>query len=205
MIRLPNSTTLKIKIITYTTHIRTPTAEEREKEYTQLKGWVDVAQRLGAGHIRVFGGTVPKSSTEEEAAGWVVEILKKSADYAGSKGVILGLENHGGITERAERIIDIVKRVDSPWVGINVDSGNFRRDAYTQLEMCVPYAVNVQMKVEVRGPSGQLEPCDWPRVMKMLAKTGYRGYAALEYESKEDPAVAVPPLLRKLNEAVRAA
>ena len=26
---------------------------------------------------------------------------------------------------RAERIIDIVKKVDSPWVGINLDTGNF--------------------------------------------------------------------------------
>ena len=48
------------------------------------------------------------------------------------KGVILGLENHGGITVKAGTIIKIVKAVDSPWVGINVATGNVRsqdRDA----------------------------------------------------------------------------
>src|SRR5262249_36541857 len=33
-----------------------PTSEEREKELAGVKKWVDVAAKLGAGHIRVFGG-----------------------------------------------------------------------------------------------------------------------------------------------------
>ncbi len=182
-----------------------PTRELQAKEAADVHKWVDAAEKLGAGHIRVFGGTVPKGSTEDQAAGWVVEVLKRAADYAAKKGVILGLENHGGITERAERIVEIVKKVDSPWVGINLDSGNFRRDAYAQMEMCVPYAVNVQMKVEVRGAEGKTEPCDWKRVARMLASGGYRGYAALEYESKADARSSVPPLLKKLNATLRSA
>lgn len=180
------------------------TPEEREKELAGLKKWVDAAAKLGAGHIRVFGGVVPKGQTEEAAAGWVVDVLGRAAEYAGSRGVILGLENHGGITSRAERIVEIVKKVNSPWVGVNLDTGNFDRDAYTQIMQIMPYAVNVQFKVDIRGGAdGKEEPADWDRLTKMIAGSGYRGYLALEYEAKDDPTQKMPPLLEKLNALAR--
>ena len=113
--------------------------------------------------------------------------------------MILGLENHGGITEKAERIIQIVKHVDSPWVGINLDTGNFQSNAYSQIEACVPYTVNVQFKTEIKE-AGKESPSDWNRIMGMLAKGGYKGYLALEYEADEDPAKVVPLLTRQLNQ-----
>lgn len=180
-----------------------PTPEQRDSELAGLKQWVDVAAKLGAGHIRVFGGVVPKGKTEDEAAGWVVDILGRAAQYSGSKGIILGLENHGGITARAERIVDIVKKVNSPWVGVNLDTGNFDEDAYGQIAKILPYAVNVQFKVDIRVDGGQRVESDWDRLTRMLAEAGYRGYMALEYEAKPDPITAVPPLLVKLNTLAR--
>ena len=169
-----------------------------DKEFAKLRTWVDAAAKLGAGHIRVFGGTVPKTSTEDIAAGWVVELLKRSADYAGSKGVILGLENHGGITAKASRIIEIVKKVNSPWVGVNLDTGNFKTKVYEQIEMLAPYSVNVQVKSDVDDETGT-HPSDWDLIGAMLKKTGYKGYLALEYESNKPPMEDVPQLLRKLR------
>lgn len=171
----------------------------QDAEIAALRDWVDVAQKLGAGHIRVFGGNVPKGETEDAAASWCVSVLGRAAAYAGSKGIILGLENHGGITEKASRILDIVKRVDSPWVGINADTGNFRTDAYSQFESLASHAVNVQLKSEVHGGGGKPEPSDWPRFLGILAKANYRGYVALEYEEKADARQAVPPLIAKLR------
>jgi len=177
-----------------------PKPEGRERETAWLRQWTDVAEKLGATHIRVFGGTVPKGSTEEEAAGWVVETLKQASEYAGSKGVILGLENHGGITERASRVLEIVRRVDSPWVGVNLDSGNFREQVWEQIEMLAPLAVNTQVKAEMRGEGGTRGPGDWERLLALLARTGYKGYLSLEYEAKEPPETAVPRLCRRLRE-----
>lgn len=180
-----------------------PTPEQRESELAGVKKWVDVASLLGAGHIRVFGGVVPKGKTEDDAAGWVVDVLGRAGEYAGSQGVILGLENHGGITARAARIVDIVKKVNSPWVGVNLDTGNFDEDAYGQIAQILPYAVNVQFKTEIRVEKGKREESDWDRLTKMLAEGGYRGYMALEYEAKDDPKTAMPGLLRKLNQLAR--
>lgn len=176
-----------------------PAGAEREKEITEAKRWVDVALKLGAGHIRVFGGDVPKGATEDQAAAWCAETLKTTAEYAGARGIILGIENHGGITERAERIIQILKQVNSPWAGVNLDMGNFTSEPYPQIEMCAPYAVNVQMKTEVHVGPKKDEPADWDRMVGMLAKAGYKGYVALEYEGKKPAETEVPLLMKELR------
>jgi sugar phosphate isomerase/epimerase len=193
---------VEIPAIAIRTNLCQKRANDQEQEAAWVNHWVDVAERLGAGHIRVFGGDVPKDSTEDEAAKWVVEILKRSADYAGSKGVILGLENHGGITLQAKRIIDIVQAVDHPFVGINLDTGNFRSDPYEQIQMCIPYAVNSQYKVNIRDDGGR-EKSDWDRITKMFADAGYKGYISLEYEAEEDPFTAVPRHLKTMRELAR--
>ena len=200
--RLAYRNGVELYSISVRTEMTQPTPELQQKELGELKKWIDVAEKLGAGHIRVFGGKVPSGATESQAAGWVTEVLKRGAEYAGSKGVTLGLENHGGITEKAETIIGIVKKVDSPWVGVNVDTGNFNRNAYDQLSAIMPYAVNVQVKAEIKADdSGKAEPSDWDRIAGMLIGKGYRGYLALEYEGADAVAKA-PPLLRKLRDIV---
>jgi len=195
---------VEIYSISVRSELTKPAAAARAAEVSKLCGWVDVADQLGASHIRVFGGDVPKGYSEDQAVPWVVECLLRASDYAARKGVILGLENHGGITTTAQRILEIVRKVDSPWVAVNLDTGNFRSDAFRQIEMCLPYAANVQVKSEMFGEDGkQRIPQDWDRVVGMIAKAGYKGYLALEYEAKEPAMTAVPALMARLRELTR--
>ena len=129
--------------------------------------------------------------------------MKNAGAYAAKHGVVLGLENHGGITERADRILDILKRVDLPSVRINLDMGNFNRDAYRQLEQIAPYAANVQVKVDLKDENGKEVRADWERIIRMLKAAGYRGYLSLEYEAKAPATVEVPRLTRELNAVVK--
>jgi sugar phosphate isomerase/epimerase len=193
---------VEIPSIAIRTNLCRPEPRDQEIEVAWLSHWVGIADQLGATHIRIFGGTTPEGSSEDQAARWCVEILKRAAEYAGKKGVILGLENHGGITMHAERIIQIVEGVDSPWVGINLDTGNFDTDPYKQMEMCLPYAVNSQFKTAIRI-DGRQEASDWERITKMFANAGYKGYMALEYEGEEDAMTAVPRHLKTLRELAR--
>ena len=119
------------------------------------------------------------------------------------KGVFLGLENHHGIVSEADDILDIVRSVKSPWFGINLDTGNFYTDdPYGDLARCAPYAVNVQVKVDVRRRGAkQGEPADLNRLAKILRDANYQGYVALEYEAPQDPWQAVPVWLKKMKEA----
>lgn len=180
-----------------------PTAELQAGEVETVRKWLDAAQRLGSSHIRIFGGAVPKGATEDQAVVWAVETLKRCADEAAKKGITLGVEDDGGLTTNADRTVEIVKKADSPWVGINLDIGNFPNDAYRQIEMCAPYATNVHFKSEVHI-NHQKEPADWNRVLGILGKAGYRGYLALEYESTDDPLTTVPKLVSKMRAAIRA-
>src|SRR5215510_4905673 len=123
-----------------------PTAELQRAEFENIKKWVDVADRLGAGHVRVFGGNVPKGATEEQAIAWAAEVLKRGAEYAGSKGIMLGVENDYGLTIAAGPTAEIVKQAASPWAGVNVDTGNLKSDTYRQLEILLPYATSVHLK-----------------------------------------------------------
>ncbi len=201
--RLAYKNAVEIYSISVSTDMCQATPESQAAEVKKVHRWVDVAEKLGAGHIRVFGGRVPKGATEDQAAGWCADVLARAGEYASKKGVILGLENHGGITAKAERIVEIVRKVNSPWVGVNLDTGNFETDAYRQLAMILPYAVNVQVKTEIRVEKGVRQASDWDRIAKMLTGGGYRGYLALEYEAKEDPATAMPRLLAKLRDITR--
>jgi sugar phosphate isomerase/epimerase len=181
-----------------------PTPELQAAEVETARKWLDVAQRLGSAHMRIFGGAVPKGATEEQAVAWAVETLKRAADEAAKKGVILGVEDDGGITTNADRTVEIVRKAGSPWVGINLDIGNFPDNGYEQIEMCAPYATNVHFKEQVHI-NHQGQPADIPRVLKILANAKYRGYLALEYESAGDPFQAVPHLIGKMREAIAAA
>jgi sugar phosphate isomerase/epimerase len=180
-----------------------PTPELRAAEVDNAKKWIDVADKLGAAHVRVFGGALPKGATEAQAIGWAVEVLKRAAEYAGTKGIVLGVEDDGGITATAEPTVQIVKQADTPWAGINLDTGNFPKNGYAQVELCLPYAVAVHLKTKIAPPEGPKEKADWDRLAGMFCKAGYKGYLSLEYEDNDDPMQAVPALAAELRRVVR--
>lgn len=179
-----------------------PTAELQMAEVENIKKWVNVAGRIGAGHVRVFGGAIPKGATEAQAITWAVEVLKRAAEYAENRGVMLGVEDDGGLTTTAEPTVEIVKRTASPAVGINLDTGNFPKNGYSQVALCLPYATNVHFKEFIGGEDGKKEKADWNRLLGMFCKAGYKGYISLEYESQENAEEAVPRLAGELRRAV---
>ncbi len=180
-----------------------PTPELQGQQFENIKKWVDVAERLGAGHIRVFGGQVPKGATEEQAIGWAVEVLKRGAEYGGSRGITIGVEDDGGLTAAAGPTIEIARRTDSPWAGINADSGNLRVDGYTGFASLLKYATSVHLKTTIAGVDGQKEKADWKRLLTIIGQSGYRGYVGLEYEQPDDAAAEVPRLVGDLRDLVR--
>lgn len=174
---------------------------ELDKEIALVKRWIDLASLMGAPHIRIFAGDA-KGLTKEEAKRNSIRAIEEAADYAGRKGIYLGLENHGGIVAEPDDLLEIIRAVRSPWVGINLDSGNFHTDdPYGDLARCAPYAVNVQFKVEISRRGGPVEPSDVKRFVSVLRQANYQGYVALEYEAKPDPWEAVPTWLKRLQDA----
>ena len=177
-----------------------PGSPERKEQMAYVKEWIDKAALMGAPHIRVFAGTHPKGIAPEEAERNAIDALAEAAVPAGEKKIYLGIENHDSITT-ADRLLRIVRGVESRWVGVNLDGGNFiADDVYAEIAASAPYAVNVQLKSEIKtGPGGKEKaPADLERIVKILRDSGYDGYVVLEYEEENDPYEQVPPLLEKL-------
>lgn len=180
-----------------------PPGPERDKNLKLVRDWVDRAAAMHAPTIRIFAGNVPKGESEQEAADRTIECIRQSVDYAGQKGVILALENHGGITATPDQLLKLVKAVDSPWFGVNLDTGNFRtEDPYGDLEKLAPYAVNVQVKTEIARKGQKKEPAELARFIEMLRKVRYSGYVVLEYEAPEDPMKAIPEHIKTLRKLI---
>lgn len=179
-----------------------PKGERRDREIASVKKWIDRAQILGAPHIRVFAGNTAGNS-KEEAKKLCIAALEECGEYAAQKGIVLGIENHGGIVAEADDLLDMVRAIKSPWVGINLDTGNFHtNDPYDDLAKCAPYAVNVQFKSELTPRSGKKQESDLGRVIDILRHANYQGYVALEYEAA-DPWTVVPVLLKRMRQAMK--
>lgn len=174
---------------------------ELQKWLAHTDTWLGHYAVLGAPVVRVFSGVPPKGMTEEQGIANGIKNLKKALVFAEKHGVILGLENHDYLT-KIDRMLPALKQIESPWFGVNLDSGNVdTTDVFPELQKIVPYAVNVQLKVET-GPSKQKVQIDVPRFVKMLKDANYRGYVVLEYESEPDPYEAIPRHLDTLRDAI---
>ena len=179
------------------------TAAERRKVLAEIKKWVDVTDRLGASHLRIFGGHLPKGATVKQGTDWSVEVMKAACDYSGKKGITLGIEDHGGVTQNADVCLEIMHRVDSPYAGINLDITNFvgtpTQDAYSQIKACLPYATHAH----IRDHFADGAPVDLDRAWRLFAEAGYKGFMSAEYEGKEDSLTGVPKLMDKIKTLCR--
>jgi sugar phosphate isomerase/epimerase len=177
--------------------------EERAAQLAHCRQWIDYAAKMGAPAIRIFAGKIPKGDSEEAAINRCAAGINESLQFAAQKGVFLALENHGGITSTPDQMFRIIDRIEeSPWFGINLDSGNFRtEDPYGDLAKIAPLAVNAQVKVMI-APNGQKQPADFKRLVGILKDAGYRGFVAFEYEERDDPFTAIPKYLDELRQAI---
>lgn len=171
-----------------------------QQQVDQTIQWIQKAAVLGAPHVRIFAGTAKQLGQSKEKLSAICAAVSQAAVVAADHGIFLGIENHGGIT--SGQLLEVMKRVESEWVGINLDTGNFvSEDPYKDMELCAPYAVNVQYKSLLRTPDGKGDAVDVDRVAAILRAVDYRGFVALEYE-EEKPYERIPGLFATMRTAL---
>jgi L-ribulose-5-phosphate 3-epimerase len=76
--------------------------------------------------------------------------MQPACDYAAKRGITLEIEDHGGMTARASTTVGILRRVDSPYAGINLDISNFEgktdEEMYSDILACVPFAAHTHIR-----------------------------------------------------------
>jgi len=144
---------------------------------------------------------LPGHADDEEAFGWVIAALEQCLPTAEECGVVLGLENHWGLGRTAEGVMRIVDAIDSPWLRVTLDTGNFLDDMYPQMERIAPKTCLVQAKTYMGGGKWYTLDIDYARVAEILRRNRYQGWVSLEFEGQDDPATAVPASLALLRKA----
>lgn len=196
-----------------------PDPAERQKNVDHTVRCIELAYALGIPTVRVNTGRwgtsgsfdelmanrgiepVLEGHTEEEAFGWVIDGLERCLPAAERCGVTLGLENHWGLGLTPEGVLRIVEAIDSPWLQVTLDTGNFLEDPYSRLEQLAPRTVYVHAKTYYGGGLWYSLDLDYPRIAAILRQVSYRGYVTLEFEGNEDPLTAVPRSLELLRNA----
>jgi len=176
--------------------------DAREEHVRMTCEWIDHSVILGAPVMRVFAGPIPSGVAEDTAFGWALDCLRRCVDYAAKEGVVVALENHGGVTSTPAQVQKFLDALDSPWFGINLDFGNFRDDPYPGYAQIAPRTVTTHAKVTYRKGEGK-EPVDYVQVAQIMQAAGYQGYISVEYEEKDDALAAVPRFVETLKQAFR--
>jgi len=196
-----------------------PDKARRQKNIDHTIKCVELAYKLGIPIIRIntgrWGttrsfdklmedrGIEPRlpGYTDDDGFGWVIESIEKCLLAAEECGVILGLENHWGLARTPEGLMRIVNAIDSPWLKVLLDTGNFLEDPYDKLDQCASQTVFMQAKTYYGGGLWYSLDLDYPRIARIMRKHNFRGYVSLEFEGNEDYKTALPKSLALLRKA----
>ena len=196
-----------------------PDKEERQRNVDLTIGQIEICGRLGIPAMRVNTGRWGTSGsfnelmankgiepplpgyTDDDAFPWVIEAFEKCLPVAEKHGVVMGLENHWGLGLTAKGVLRIVDAIDSPWLQVTLDTGNFLENRTAQLEAMAERAFFVQAKTYYGGGQWYELEIDYPAIARMLYNNNYRGWISLEFEGMEDYRTAIPKSLNMLRDA----
>jgi sugar phosphate isomerase/epimerase len=198
----------------------TPDKKEWQKNIDNTKEWIELSAKMGVPCMRLNSGRwgttasfdelmknrgiepILPGYTEDDGFKWCIEAIQQCIPTAEQHGVVLALENHWGLCSTPEGMLRIKKAIDSPWLGLLMDTGNFLENPYSKLEKIAPQAVFVQAKTYYGGGEWYTLDLDYDRIISILNNVNYHGYLSLEYEGKEDAAIAVPKSIAMLRKAM---
>jgi len=196
-----------------------PDKAKRQKNIDHTIKCIELAYKLGIPIIRINTGrwgTIKSFDelmanrgiepplpgyTDEDGFKWVIDSIKKCLPVARKCGVILGLENHWGLARTPQGLLRIVDAIDSPWLKVLLDTGNFLEQPYDKLDRCAPQAVFMHAKTYYGGGLWYTLDLDYPRIARIMRKHNFRGYVSLEFEGNEDYKTAIPKSLAMLRAA----
>ncbi len=101
-------------------------AGKNRAEFDSMVAQIPNARLIGADVMRVVASSLmfrfePHGPQLDILVDWFKEAVKVAEDY----GVKLAVENH--IDYTADECVELLDRVDSPYLGLNFDTGNFLR------------------------------------------------------------------------------
>lgn len=194
-----------------------PDADKRQENIQHTLHCIELAYKMGTPVLRLNTGRwntiasfdelmankgiepILPGHTEDEGFKWCIDSIAQCLPKAEECGVTLALENHWGVGRTAAGLLRIYNAIQSPWLKLLLDTGNFLDNTYEQMEEIAPHAVMVQAKTYFGGGEWYTLDIDYTRVAAILRRAGFKGWISLEFEGKEDAATGVPKSLALLR------
>jgi sugar phosphate isomerase/epimerase len=180
--------------------------------YDDMVASIERAQAIGADVMRVVGSSlVFRNQPHEPQLERLTRMFSQAVKVAEEYGVRMAVENHIDFT--ADEMLRLLTAVNSPYLGINFDTGNFVRlldDPVKGMEKLAKYVYATHIK-DLKPQKG-VSPDEWYffsstpvgdgivdnlRLARLLGQAGYKGFLAVEidflhpdYHGDEDAAVA---------------
>ncbi len=195
-----------------------PDKAERQKNIDHTIHCIELAAKMGIPSMRLNTGrwnTIKSFDefmknrgqepaiagySEDDAFGWCIDGVAECVKRAEELGVLLALENHWGLAATPQGMLRIHQAINSPWLQLLMDTGNFLENPYDKLEMIAPKTCFVQAKTYYGGGVWYSLDLDYERIVNILKKVNYQGYISIEFEGNEAPETGVRKsveLLRK--------
>tara|TARA_Y100001972_G_scaffold129240_1_gene195611 strand:- start:805 stop:1677 length:873 start_codon:yes stop_codon:yes gene_type:complete len=157
-----------------------PTPQLRKQFVTNHKKWIDIAQYLGCHAIRT-NCRGNESSNKEEALKWAAESYNMLLEYAQQARIKVVIENHGGVSNDPDWMVQLMKEVDNLYFGTYPDwrSPGPDFDNVDYLAKTLPYAYGQSYRNQ---PTEELSA----KMIRMSKDAGYRGWYGIESSGREE-------------------
>ncbi len=196
-----------------------PDKDERQRNVNRTIHQIELCYELGIPTMRLNTGRWGTSKsfdelmanrgieptldgyTDEDGFKWVIDAIERCLPKAEQCGVVLGLENHWGLGRTPEGVLRIVDALDSPWLQVTLDTGNFLEDPYDKLAMLASRTILMQAKTYYGGGKWYALDLDYDRIAGIMREHDFKGYVSLEFEGLEEAETAIPKSLELLRKA----
>jgi len=173
---------------------------ERARALAFSKKWINVAARLNAPGVRT---NIPVAKDSQPDLTRAADTLREAADYAARKNVVISLENDNPVSEDPFFLVQLVEKVNSPWLHTLPDFANSLTAhdddyAYRGIDAMFSRAYSIcHVKETEVNPAGQPVHADLPRTFGYLKQHDYKGYLSMEWDSPGDPYAGTQDLIEK--------
>lgn len=186
-----------------------PDQAKQKAALEEAERHIDIAAKMGAGFMRVFGGNIPDGEPREKWAKILAQHLSICGEIAAKKGVTVIIESHDSWT-RSDELVPVIKAANMPNVRALWDMGNSfsKGEKFGDgAKLMKGYAVHVHIKDNLKDGKycllgkGVIPIADAIRALKSI---GFTGYMSLEWEKAwhaeiEEPEIAFPQAIEYLR------
>ena len=155
--------------------------EKREASSARISKSFDRASQLGAPLVRIFLKAPGTDSGEGLKAS--VEALKPLADDAAKKNLIIAIEPGASeLSQKGAFLAKVATKLNHPALKLMPDFGKLKGNVYEGTEAMLPHTITVSCKMHSFDKDGNQPDFDYPRLMKMIKQSDYKGILAIEWE-----------------------